>query len=58
MAPTALNEDGTCPQCGEAVGAVEKRAQAVGTPWHFKLLVAVLVVYLGYRLYQGIVWLF
>lgn len=61
MAPTALNEDGTCPECGETVGEVEQRAgdelAATGTPWHFKLLLIVLVVYLGYRLYQGIVWL-
>ncbi len=26
-------------------------------PWHFKVLVVGTVVYLGYRLYQGIGWL-
>jgi len=28
--------------------------EAVRAPWHFKLLVVGTVVYLGYRLYQGI----
>lgn len=27
------------------------------TPWHFKLLVIALVLYLGYRLVQLIIWL-
>ena len=26
-------------------------------PWHFKVIVVGSVVYLGYRLYQGITWL-
>lgn len=26
------------------------------TPWHFKVLLVALVVYLGWRLVQGIVW--
>ena len=26
-------------------------------PWHFKLLMVALVLYLGYRLFQGFVWL-
>jgi hypothetical protein len=26
-------------------------------PWHFKVLIVGSVVYLGYRLYQGIGWL-
>jgi hypothetical protein len=30
---------------------------AVKAPWHFKVLVVGTVVYLGYRLYQGIGWL-
>jgi hypothetical protein len=29
----------------------------VKAPWHFKVLVVGTVVYLGYRLYQGIGWL-
>jgi hypothetical protein len=26
-------------------------------PWHFKLLLVAMVVYLGFRAYQGVVWL-
>jgi hypothetical protein len=27
------------------------------TPWHFKLLLVALVLYLGFRAWQGIEWL-
>ena len=53
-APTAVNEDGTCPVCGDRVGEIEASAARVAqdesTPWHFKLLVAATVAYLGWRL--------
>ena len=52
-APTAMNPDGTCPTCGRPVGDAEARAAEVvadeSTPWHFKLLVVSLIVYLGWR---------
>jgi hypothetical protein len=55
-APTAMNDDGTCPICGGEVGEAEVRAARVAdeesTPWHFKLLVAATVVYLGWRFVQ------
>jgi hypothetical protein len=58
-APTAMNEDGTCPVCGSPVGAPEARAVQMvhdeSTPWHFKLLVVALVVYLGWRFVQLVV---
>lgn len=57
-APSSMNDDGTCPRCGAdldepAIAA----AHADGaepeddskTPWHFKLMILALVVYLGYR---------
>lgn len=54
LTPSALNPDGTCPSCGRPVGEVEQRAseEAVdeSTPWHFKLLVVMLVLYLGWRI--------
>jgi hypothetical protein len=28
-----------------------------GAPWHFKLLLAALALYLGFRLWQAIAWL-
>jgi hypothetical protein len=61
--PSAMNEDGTCPSCGRVVeaqkatpknldikrlaaGDDEEQAKA---PWHFKLLMVLLVLYLGWR---------
>ena len=57
--PNTLQTDGTCPVCGRQV-AEEKisRFETEGSPWHFKLLVAVTVVYLGWRFVQLIFWLF
>jgi hypothetical protein len=61
LTPTALNDDGTCPTCGRPVGEIEERAAEAlddeSTPWHFKLLVAALAIYLGFRLVQMIGWL-
>jgi hypothetical protein len=65
-APSAMNEDGTCPTCGRSVAAqqpitaknVDVRKLAAGVdgdddakaPWHFKLLMVMLVAYLGWRI--------
>ena len=56
-APSSMNEDGTCPSCGidldppatartttDAEAGVDEKA-----PWHFKVMVVALVVYLVYR---------
>ena len=57
--------DGTCPTCGAPLEAPPSR-EPVGpadaserptAPWHFKLLLVALVLYLGYRAYQGVFWL-
>ena len=52
-APTAMNDDGTCPVCGGAVADNEAQAATVAkeesAPWHFKLLVTATVAYLGWR---------
>jgi uncharacterized paraquat-inducible protein A len=52
--PTSLERDGTCPSCGSAIAVAEPEPKA---PWHFKLLVVAVVLYLGYRLVQGVEWL-
>ncbi len=56
LAPSAVNADGSCPSCGEPVGEVERKAAEVAadesTPWHFKLLVVMLVIYLCWRFVQ------
>ena len=53
LTPSSLDDDGSCPTCGRQVGEIEARATVESidesTPWHFKLLVAGLVVYLGWR---------
>ena len=55
--PNTLERDGTCPTCGRVVveptSASAARAKA---PWHFKLLVAATVLYLGWRVVQMIGW--
>lgn len=56
LTPSAMNPDGTCPSCGRPVGDAERAAKDVAesesTPWHFKLLIVALVVYLGWRFVQ------
>lgn len=58
--PNTLRPDGSCPTCGRVVAPTQEadvaRAVEAGAPWHFKLLVAATAAYLGYRLFQGIVW--
>jgi hypothetical protein len=56
-----VRDDGTCPTCGRAVevaaGEPPVAVDHPPVPWHFKLLVGSLVIYLGYRAWQGIAWL-
>ena len=64
--PNSLNPDGTCPTCGRSVaeaptgeGAAPEKLRRFSdepTPWHFKALVAAVAIYLGFRAYQGLVW--
>jgi len=50
-----------CPGCGAEMNekAAEGQDEEIHpkAPWHFKVLIVGSVVYLGYRLYQGIGWL-
>lgn len=65
--PSAMNEDGTCPSCGRPVEAQKATAKNIDVrklargedatddpkaPWHFKLLMVLLVIYLGWRVVQ------
>lgn len=66
--PNTLEADGTCPSCGRlvadpvatsapgATGHDGSPDESPGAPWHFKVLIAVTAVYLGYRLFQGVFW--
>ncbi|MCA1691028.1 MAG: hypothetical protein LC733_02085 [Actinobacteria bacterium] len=49
--PAVLDEEGACPTCGTVIGPAPK------APWHFKLLVVAVVLYLGLRAWQGVAWL-
>lgn len=62
LAPSALDAGGACPACGavaeqadlapadgEHAGTPEEDARA---PWHFWLVVAATVVYVGWRIVQ------
>lgn len=52
--PNTLNADGTCPACGRQVADPAAAASNAPekAPWHFKLLVVAVVVYLGWRFVQ------
>jgi hypothetical protein len=53
-----MNADGTCPSCSAVVQPINARTLDLkqladgdtGVPWHFTLLVVLLVAYLGWRL--------
>lgn len=63
LAPSAVNEDGTCPKCANLIAAprqipvrggvrlkeMSEVADEEKAPWHFKLLVTGLILYLGWR---------
>ena len=50
MAPSAMNEDGTCPACGRTIEERPESADDEKTPWHFKLLIVAAVLYMVWRL--------
>ena len=65
--PSAMNEDGTCPSCGRVVEAQQATAKNINVkklargdepdadakaPWHFKLLMVLLALYLVWRIIQ------
>ena len=50
--PSAMNADGTCPTCGSTVDVpepAEHETEDLKAPWHFKLMIVALVVYLVWR---------
>lgn len=55
--PNSLGAEGTCPSCGRKIDDPGSGQVAVKTPWHFKLLVVAVSVYLGWRFVELIVWL-
>jgi hypothetical protein len=62
-----MKPDGTCPSCGRSLigerttaGTLDLKklaGQDAKAPWHFKLLVLAVVVYLAWRLIQLVLWI-
>ncbi len=62
LTPNSVRADGACPTCGEVVQASDvatdhaERAGSVDpladekAPWHFKLMVVLVIAYLGWRI--------
>ena len=47
-----MNDDGTCPTCGEQVVEGHTHGDEAAdekAPWHFKLMIVALVIYLSWR---------
>jgi hypothetical protein len=63
LSPPTVNPDGTCPDCGRLVDpghahvAGEAKEELPPVPWHLKLLAGALAVYLGFRFFQMLEWL-
>lgn len=58
LAPNAVKTDGSCPTCDAKAdtGDLGGGAPPVRAPWHFWVMVVALVLYLGWRLVQGVAW--
>jgi len=70
LTPTSMRPDGSCPVCASVLPLVrpqvvterpddqaEDQAPAEGAPWHFKVLLGALGLYLAWRGVQGVGWL-
>ncbi len=65
--PNSVRVDGSCPGCGarlaEPAGpqtdeqASEQASEVPAVPWHFWMLLAAVIGYLGWRAVQGVDWL-
>jgi len=56
--PGSVAPDGTCVNCGRFLGDQgDLDEPSSKPPWHFWILVAALVAYLGWRLIEVVIWL-
>ncbi len=64
-----MTPEGNCPTCGRTLEAAEKRYDAKTidvkglagepkAPWHFKLLITAVALYLAWRVVQLVGWVF
>lgn len=72
-APNSLEANGVCPTCKRVLatkgalrmearslgipGPGEKEGEAPKAPWHFKVMVGAVTLYLLWRVWEGILWL-
>jgi hypothetical protein len=66
--PNSLGPDGSCPTCGRVVAEPPETAEAEAgeagakpkekAPWHFKVLLVLIVLYLTWRFIQIGTWIF
>ncbi len=62
LSPSSVRADGVCPGCGRPVDpgrahGGEDDEDLPPIPWHLKLLLGAIALYLGYRAFQGVEWL-
>ena len=60
LAVDTLDPDGTCPTCHHEVDDADTKLPApdqADVPWHFWVVVAALVGYLGWRGVEAVTWL-
>ncbi len=59
LSPNAVSVVGTCPKCGERVEDKDGQpADSQKIPWHFWVFVGAALIYLFWRLIQGLGFLF
>ena len=58
--PNSMPVTGMCPSCGRQIATPQEIQEAAEykAPWHFKLMVVALVIYLGWRFVQLIMLVF
>ena len=54
--PGSVAPDGTCVTCGTFIAEDDAAEESGKAPWHFWVLVAALVLYLGWRLVEVVIW--
>lgn len=63
--PNTLLADGSCPRCSTVLGddhqhdgdhGDDHSANAATIPWHFWLVLALVAIYLGWRVIEGVLW--
>ncbi len=69
LTPTSMSPEGACPTCGRTIEVDAVRdgkhldlrqltTDDESVPWHFKLMLVALALYLGWRLVQVVLLLF